>query len=406
MRAVRMGGLFDRFRHGSAKSPEEGSTPDESVIRIDATSLSRVFSAPMWLRDLGLLAWFLVGVGLVLFGLVWLLGLTSTIVDPVIVGAILATVAGPIVTRMQRHRVPRAAGAALVLLGFVALGVLIFLLVFGGIVEQAPEIKSSVSQAVDEVEGWVNDAGAGGTSGAKEDVKAGASDAGRTLVQGLARGIEGLTSLIFFLTFAVFSTFFLLKDGPAVRGFVDRSMGVPLVVAMTISGNVIQSLRRYFLGVSIVAAFNAVVVGIGAYVLDIPLWGTIAVVTFVTAYIPFIGAFVSGTLAVLLALSSGGTDTALIMLVIVILANGLLQNIVQPIAFGATLDLNPLVVLIATIGFGSIFGMIGLVLGAPLTSAAVHISRDLAAAKAREAPVPAEPPPDFEPGLFPASPGG
>ena len=90
----------------------------------------------------------------------------------------------------------------------------------------------------------------------------------------------------------------------------------------------------------------------------------------------------SGALAVLLALAEGGTDTALIMLVIVLLANGLLQNIVQPIAFGATLDLNPLVVLIATIGFGSIFGMVGLVLGAPLTSAAVHISRDLAAAKA------------------------
>ena len=71
----------------------------------------------------------------------------------------------------------------------------------------------------------------------------------------------------------------------------------------------------------------------------------------------------SGAFAVLLALSAGGTDAALIMLVIVLLANGLLQNIVQPIAFGATLDLNPLVVLIATIGFGSLFGMIGLILG-------------------------------------------
>ena len=73
------------------------------------------------------------------------------------------------------------------------------------------------------------------------------------------------------------------------------------------------------------------------------------------------------------------------MLVIVILANGLLQNIVQPIAFGATLDLNPLAVLIVTIGFGCLFGMIGLILGAPLTSAALHISRELAAAKAAEA---------------------
>ncbi len=371
-----------------------------TVVEIDATSLSRVFSAPMWLRDLGLLAWFLVGVGLVLFGFVWLLGLTSSIVVPVITGAILATVAGPLVTKMHRHRVPRAAGAALVLLGLLALGVVIALLVFGGIVEQSSEIKAAASDAVDKVQGWMDDADAGGTSDAAAGVTSGTSDAGTTLLQGLAQGIKGLTSLIFFVTFTLFSTFFLLKDGPVVRTWMDGHLGVPKAVATTITSNVILSLRRYFFGVSIVAAFNAVVVGLGAYLLDIPLWGTIAVVTFVTAYVPFIGAFVSGALAVVLALSSQGTTTALIMLVIVILANGLLQNIVQPIAFGATLDLNPLVVLIVTIGFGAIFGMIGLILGAPLTSAAVHISRDLARAKLEEAAREAEraPPLGGEPG--------
>ncbi len=100
----------------------------------------------------------------------------------------------------------------------------------------------------------------------------------------------------------------------------------------------------------------------------------------------------------ILTLSAQGTTTALIMLVIVLLANGLLQNIVQPIAFGATLDLNPLVVLIVTIGFGCLFGMVGLVLGAPLTSAALHISRELAAAKAAEAEADGErAPPGAEP---------
>jgi predicted PurR-regulated permease PerM len=84
------------------------------------------------------------------------------------------------------------------------------------------------------------------------------------------------------------------------------------------------------------------------------------------------------------------------MLVVVILANGLLQNIVQPIAFGATLDLNPLVVLVVTIGFGSLFGMIGMILAAPLTSAALHISQELARAKAVEA-MAAERPPPAEP---------
>jgi predicted PurR-regulated permease PerM len=71
------------------------------------------------------------------------------------------------------------------------------------------------------------------------------------------------------------------------------------------------------------------------------------------------------------------------MRVIVLLANGPLQNLLQPVAFGTTLGLNPLAVLIVTIAAGSLFGMIGLVLGAPLTSAAVHTARDLGSHRAR-----------------------
>ena len=105
-------------------------------------------------------------------------------------------------------------------------------------------------------------------------------------------------------------------------------------------------------------------------------------VTLVTAYIPFIGAVVSGAFAVLLALGTQGTTAALIMLVIVILANGLLQNIVSPIAMGATLQMNPLLILVVTISAGAFFGTAGMVLAAPLTSAAIHISSDLARVRA------------------------
>jgi predicted PurR-regulated permease PerM len=294
---------------------------------------------------------------------------------------------------MAQHRVPRAAGAALVLLGMLVITAVIALMVFGGIYEQSDEIKAAASDAVDKVEGWMNDAGAGGTSETSEQVQSSAVETGRSLLQGVAKGISGVTSLVFFLTFTIFSTFFLLKDGPTVRRFVDAHLGVPREVATVITSNVMRSLRRYFLGVTYVAAFNAIVVGLAALVLGVPLAGTIAVVVFVTAYVPFIGAFVSGAFAVMLTLAAEGTTDALIMLVVVILANGLLQNIVQPIAFGATLDLNPLVVLIVTIGFGSLFGMLGMVLAAPLTSAALHISRELAAAKALEAAAEGEPPP-------------
>jgi putative heme transporter len=353
-----------------------------------------MFAPPAWLRDLGLLAWFLVGVGLVFVGLIWILGEISTIVLPVLVGVIAAAVAGPLVDAMQGRGVPRAAGAALVLLLLLALGVVVALLVFGGIVEQGDQIRAYATQALDKVEGWAKDAGADDTSTAKNDVNVAVQGAGSTLVHGLASGIEGLTSIAFFLSFALFSTFFLLKDFSSIRRFVNTHLGIPVPVATTVTENVLSSLRRYFLGVSIVAAFNGVVVGLGAWALGVPLAGTIAVVTFVTAYVPFIGAFVSGAFAVVLALASEGTSTAAIMLLIVLLANGLLQNVLQPVAFGATLGLNPLAVLIVTIAAGSLFGMVGLVLAAPLTSAAVHISRELAAARASdvEPEVPEAPP--------------
>ena len=119
--------------------------------------------------------------------------------------------------------------------------------------------------------------------------------------------------------------------------------------------------------------------------LGVPLAGTIGVVTFVTAYVPYVGAFVAGAFAVLIALGAKGTTVALIMLVVVILANGLLQNIVQPFAMGSALDLHPLAVLVLTIGAGCVFGMLGLVLAAPLASAVVHIMRDLARARAAAA---------------------
>jgi predicted PurR-regulated permease PerM len=376
-----------------AKQDEPEPEPDDGSVDISPSELARMFAPPPWLRDLGLLAWFLVGVGFVLVGTIWIFDEISTILVPVIVGTIAASVAGPLVDALQRRRVPRAAGAALVLLMLLALGVVVLLLVLGGIVEQGDQIRTYATQALDKAEAWVNDAGADGTSGTKNDVSTGVQNAGSTLIHGLASGIEGLTSLVFFISFALFSTFFLLKDFTSIRGFVETHLGIPAPVAHTVTENVFSSLRRYFLGLTIVAAFNGTVVGLGALALGVPLAGTIAVVTFVTAYVPFIGAVVSGAFAVIIALAAEGTGTAAAMLLIVLLANGLLQNVFQPIAFGATLGLNPLAVLVVTIAAGSLFGMIGLILAAPLTSAAVHISRDLAAARAALASeTPAAPP--------------
>ena len=161
--------------------------------------------------------------------------------------------------------------------------------------------------------------------------------------------------------------------------FINRHLGVPEPTANIVTTNIAKSLRSYFLAVTIIAAFNAILIGGAALILGVPLAGTIAVVTFVGAYVPFVGAWVAGGFAVLIALSTGSTSDALIMAVVALLANGILQQMIQPFVMGATLSLNPLVVLVVTIGAGCLFGMIGLTLAAPLTSAAVHIANELQA---------------------------
>jgi putative heme transporter len=127
-------------------------------------------------------------------------------------------------------------------------------------------------------------------------------------------------------------------------------MRVPRPVAHRMGDRVLESLRGYFLGVTIVAAFNAVVVGAGALILGVPLAGTIAAITFLGAYIPYLGAWGAGAFAVLIALGGAGTDAALGMIVIQLLANGILQQMIQPIAYGAALGIHPLAMLIVTIG--------------------------------------------------------
>jgi len=335
-----------------------------------------MFSTPVWLRDLGFASWLLVGFVLIVVGVIWLLGQTSTIVMPVILASVLGAVAAPLVERLSHHRVPRGAGAGLVLLGLVAIAALVIFLVVHGISAESSEVSAQASKALDKVESSLNDAGVS-TQDAKGDVKKAIPEIRETLVTGVAAGVNGLTSLVFFLSFSALATFFVLKDAPVMTRFVTSHMGLPLPVAAIVVREIASGLRNYFTGVTIVAAFNAVVVGLGALVLGVPLPGTIAVVTFVTAYIPYIGAWTAGIFAFVLALGSQGATDAFILALIIFLANGLLQNLLQPFVFGATLNLNPLAVLIVTIGGGTLFGMVGLTLAAPLTSAAVHISAAL-----------------------------
>jgi putative heme transporter len=393
---------FTRHPHEQGEGGEQ-----TSILEIEPGELTRVFVAPPWLRDAGLVAWLLVGIVLIVAGSIWLLALTSTIVIPVIVATIIAAVTGPLVRALHRRGVPRAAGAGLVLLGVLLIGVLLGVIVLGGITSQSADISSHLSGAGDKVSNWLKDLGVGDHSAdsAKDEATSTINSAGKLLLNGLAHGIEELASLAVFVSFTALSLFFLLKDGPSLRSWLERHSGIAAPVAHTITSEMLRALRGYFTGVTIVAAFSAVIVGLGALIIGVPLAGTIAIVTFLGGYIPYLGAWTAGAFAFFIALGGGGTGEAIAMGIVVLLANGALQQMVQPIAFGAALGLHPLAVLIITIAGGALFGMIGLVLAAPIASAIVGITRELARARAAaEAQEDAAGPPDAAAGPGTAAP--
>jgi predicted PurR-regulated permease PerM len=370
------------------RGDEEPDRNEDEFVEIDPGDLTGVFDVPSWLRDVGLRAWLLVGVTLLLVSIVWLLSLTETIVLPLIAASVIAAVASPVVGWMERHHVPRAAGAALLLLGLVVLGVLVTFIVVAGITNHTSDLSDQLSNAKQTITGWLKDLGVdpGTADNATNEASSSANTSVSALLDGVATGIEKLASLAFFLALTTLSLFFLLKDGPAIRSWTERHLGVPLPLARTIFQRMLEALRGYFLGVTIIAAYNGVLVGVGALILGVPLAGTIAIITFFAAYVPYLGAWTAGAFAVLIALGSAGTDAAIGMAVLQLLANGVLQQLVQPFAMGAALGIHPLAVLIVTIGGGALFGAAGLILAAPVVAAVVKISADVARARAEREP--------------------
>jgi putative heme transporter len=378
-----------RLRRKEGKSGAD--EPAEQVVEFDAAQLSGVFALPDWLRSVGMMSWLITGVIVLLLGLVWLLSLASTIVMPLITAGIVAAVGSPIVRWLNGHGVPRAGGTILLLLAIVAIGLFMTILIIGGIAGEASSVSANLKDAESTIAGWLKDLGIDTSQASKSahDAGAGGSAAFKELMGGVAKGIEGLTSLVFFLALTTLSLFFLLKDGPTIRGWVERQLPLPLPVAQAATRRVLQSLRGYFVGVTIVAAYSSVVVGVGSLIIGVPLVGTIVAVTFIGGFIPYLGAWSAGIFAVLIALGGGGPEEAAAMGVLQLLANGILQQLVQPFAYGAALGIHPLAVLVVTIAGGAVFGAVGLILAAPMTSAIVRISADVARARAAEAGSPA-----------------
>jgi predicted PurR-regulated permease PerM len=191
---------------------------------------------------------------------------------------------------------------------------------------------------------------------------------GRGLLTGLLSGVGAVVGFVSGSILGALILYYVLKDGPEIRSFLVRSLPQRLQhEAESFVSSSVQSVRGYWAGRSVMSATVTLVVVVVSVLMDLPLIATIGVVNFVGGFIPYIGAFIGGSLATLLAVSNGGIDQGLLMLAIVLAANLLLENLLEPRIMGDRLRIHPLVVLMATAAGGVVGGIMGLILAVPVT---------------------------------------
>jgi predicted PurR-regulated permease PerM len=326
---------------------------------------------PPWLRTIGTGSWFVVGVVVVVALALFLLAKVTPVLIPLIIAAVLAAILVPVVDRLERWHVPRWLGAVLLLIVGLSFVVVVVVLVVREVVEQSGAIwddvqagLQSIADDLDLQSGW-----------AARVVSSVRPATGGLLVGGLGFAISSVAALVVGLVLGVFMLLFLLKDWDPITGWTTGHVGVPQALAGDVLQGTVRAFRGYALGLTMLGAANAVVVAVGALIFGVPLVGAIALVTFVASYVPYFGACVAGAFAVVVAFGDGGLPTALAMLAVVLLANNTIQNVLEPFAFGRPLRLHPLVVLLVTTAGTLLFGLMGAILAAPLTSAFLNALR-------------------------------
>jgi predicted PurR-regulated permease PerM len=327
----------------------------------------------------------------------YILGKLWVVLLPLLLGLLLATVLWPPVRLLRSRGTP----AALAALAVIVVAVLLLTALVVGL---APQVTGQAQEIADKVVAGLGDLqerlqgpplnlGEDRVGGAVQNLideaqQNAQSIAGRVLTGAVAAGSLLLTALL-----AIVLCFFMLKDGPKFVPWVSGLVGpraAPHVAAVSHRGW--ATLSGFIKAQAAVGLVDAVAIGIGLAVLGVPLALPLSVLIFFGAFIPIIGAVVTGALAALIALVTNGPTSALIVIGLVLLVQQLEGNVLQPILVGRTLDLHPALVIVAVTAGGSFAGITGAFLAVPVVAVGAVLVRYARQQVAEQEPGPGSPP--------------
>ncbi|WP_280235846.1 AI-2E family transporter [Nocardia cyriacigeorgica] len=314
----------------------------------------------------------------------WVIGYVAAklwvVLLPVLLAIVVATVLWPPTRWLIQHRLRPAAAASITVIGFLAVLSGVIALIVPSVVDQAPDLADKSTEGINRVRDWLQGPPLNvrdeQLDSAVEAVVSRLQSSAEQIATGVFSGVSAATSALITLFLVLVLSFFFVKDGPRFMPWLHSTVGSSSGRHLEeVLARVWVVLGGFIRTQALVSLIDAVLIGLGLVILDVPLALVLAVITFLGGFIPMVGAFVAGALAVLVALVANGLTTALIVLGIIIAVQQLEGNVLQPVLQSRSMKLHAVIVLLAVTGGGALYGIVGAFLAVPVAAVVAVVVR-------------------------------
>ena len=352
-----------------APAPPAVQSPAPPIV-VTSTSISHRddLEVPRGLRIAGAWAWRVLLLVLAIVGVLWVIAQLQLVVVPLVIALLLSALLAPAVNWLRRHRVPRSLATTIVVIGGIAAVVGVLTLVINEFVSGWPQLSDKaaaglnqiqdalhlsdrqVDALVNSVETWLDQNRGKVTTGAL------------TTATTLGHVLAGLFLVLF-------ATFFFLRDGRRISGFLVGLLPEPTRESVASAADMSWgTLVAYVRATVLVAFIDAVGIGLALVILRVPFALPLAALVFLGAFIPIVGATLSGAVAVLVALVTRNPFVALLVLIAVIAVQQLEGHVLQPLIMGKAVAIHPLAVIVAIATGVVVAGIVGALVAVPVVA--------------------------------------
>ncbi|MEU9308744.1 AI-2E family transporter [Streptomyces sp. NPDC048256] len=303
----------------------------------------------------------------------WILGRMWSVVWPLVVGLLLTTLTWPPTRFLLRRGWKPALAASVVTVLFLLVAIGVVALIAVPVASQSGELTDGVVEGIQKLREWAAgpplNIGDAQINKAFDTAVSRAQDGLGSMVGAVVTGVSTVVNGLVTAVLALFLMFFFLKDGPRFLPWLARQLPGRLATDVpAVAARGWDTLGAFVRSQAAVGLLDAVLIGLGLWIVGVPLVLPLAVLTFVSAFVPIIGALFAGLVAVLIALVSNGLTDALIVLAIIVVVQQLEGNVFQPMIQSRGLGLHAAVVLLAVTLGGSLAGIVGSLLAVPIAA--------------------------------------